>query len=298
MAPRSRLPMIRRRCPMSVIQRVLMMPAHNAKAATLDAHRLSVEQAVCYMRAHYSRRLCLGELARAARMSKFHFIRAFDVTTGTTPHHFLSCLRIQRAKELLLATNDSVTDICMEVGYESLGSFSSVFARLVGVSPRRFRTMARQLSVPDLRARVDALASRQVVHSEATLAGYVESPFKAAGTVFVGMFQEGVPQARPATGTVCATTGKYTLNRVPLARAHLLAVMVRDIDGALSCPALESVLVASHRLNVCQLEGFRLPTLILRRPRVTDPPIVAALTVLLEDNEPDTRAAGVTRRAI
>src|SRR4030066_175369 len=60
----------------------------------------------------------------------------FDEITGTPPHHFLACLRMQRAKELLLQSESSITDICLEVGYTSLGSFSTTFRELVGFSPQ------------------------------------------------------------------------------------------------------------------------------------------------------------------
>ena len=73
-------------------------------------------------------------------------MRVFEEITGTTPHHFLACLRVQRAKELLLNSQSPITEICFDVGYASLGSFSATFSTLVGVSPQQFRQLPKRLT--------------------------------------------------------------------------------------------------------------------------------------------------------
>lgn len=75
----------------------------------------------------------------------FYFNRLFTEVFGETPHEFLTRRRIERAKQLLLADHESVTDICFEVGYESVGSFSTRFRSLTGLSPLRFRREARRV---------------------------------------------------------------------------------------------------------------------------------------------------------
>jgi transcriptional regulator GlxA family with amidase domain len=97
----------------------------------------------------YTQRLTIDDLARRARMSKFHFIRAFKVETGQTPHQYLRALRIERAKHLLETTPAPVTDICEQIGFESLGSFSALFRRLTGESPAAYRAAhRRQIYIP------------------------------------------------------------------------------------------------------------------------------------------------------
>ena len=83
--------------------------------------------------------LRLGELARQSGMSPFHFLRRFKSTFGQTPHRFLIAQRLTRARTLLIETDLSVTEICFECGYESLGSFSALFRREIGCSPRDYR---------------------------------------------------------------------------------------------------------------------------------------------------------------
>ncbi|HEY6473414.1 MAG TPA: AraC family transcriptional regulator [Acidimicrobiales bacterium] len=83
--------------------------------------------------------LDLSAMASEAGFSKFHFARAFKDTYGETPAHYLTRRRIERAKDLLRSANLTVTEVCMLVGFSSLGSFSSRFSELVGMSPRAFQ---------------------------------------------------------------------------------------------------------------------------------------------------------------
>ena len=89
----------------------------------------------------------IEQLAREVRISPFHFIRQFEAVFGVTPHQFRIGSRIDLAKELLAAGEHSVTDVCMEVGFSSLGSFSSLFARRVGETPSAYQRRVRTLLV-------------------------------------------------------------------------------------------------------------------------------------------------------
>ncbi len=97
-----------------------------------------------FIAAGYRERITLEHAAGQACLSPFHFNRLFLRAFGETPHEFLTRLRMDRAKKLLLAENHSVTDICFHVGYESLGSFSLRFRSLTGLSPAAFRREARR----------------------------------------------------------------------------------------------------------------------------------------------------------
>jgi AraC-like DNA-binding protein len=87
----------------------------------------------------YAEPLTLGELAAAASLSKHHFLRLFKATYGLTPMEYVSLRRIERAQDLLRATNLTVTEVCFAVGFSSLGSFSSRFRDLVGETPSEFQ---------------------------------------------------------------------------------------------------------------------------------------------------------------
>ena len=91
------------------------------------------------------RPLTIDEVARLAEMSPFHFIRQFNAVFGDTPHQARIKARLDRARYLLVSGERSVTEICMEVGFSSHGSFSTLFARRVGVSPSEYRRRARSM---------------------------------------------------------------------------------------------------------------------------------------------------------
>jgi AraC-like DNA-binding protein len=87
----------------------------------------------------YARPLDVAELARAALMSQAHFSRSFRAAYGETPYSYLMTRRIERAKALLRSGELSVTEVCLEVGCTSLGSFSARFTELVGETPTAYR---------------------------------------------------------------------------------------------------------------------------------------------------------------
>jgi AraC-like DNA-binding protein len=99
---------------------------------------------------HYADPLDLGVLAASAGVSKYHFLRCFAATYGRTPGVYLAERRIERAQDLLRATNLTVTEVCYLVGYASLGSFSSKFRQLVGVSPSEYQARYAERGAPHI----------------------------------------------------------------------------------------------------------------------------------------------------
>jgi len=98
---------------------------------------------------NYAEPLDLAALASAAGVSKYHFLRCFAAEYGETPMQYLSRRRIERATDLLRATNLTVTEVCNLVGFSSLGSFSTRFRELVGMSPSEYqRTQAGGPHIP------------------------------------------------------------------------------------------------------------------------------------------------------
>jgi AraC-like DNA-binding protein len=93
----------------------------------------------------FAKPLDIPTLARIAIVSEAHFIRVFRDTFGETPHRYLQRRRVERAMFLLRETDRSVTEICLDVGFGSLGSFSRTFADIVGESPTAYRAAAADL---------------------------------------------------------------------------------------------------------------------------------------------------------
>src|SRR5712664_3784467 len=96
----------------------------------------------------YAGPLDIEELARLASVSEAHFIRTFRATFGETPHRYLQRRRVERAMFKLRETDRSVTDICLDVGFSSLGTFSRIFRDIVGEAPSDYRRHADVPAAP------------------------------------------------------------------------------------------------------------------------------------------------------
>jgi AraC-like DNA-binding protein len=96
----------------------------------------------------YAQPLDIRLLARVASVSEAHFIRTFRATFGETPHRYLQRRRVERAMFLLRETERSITDVCLDVGFASLGTFSRTFREIVGVNPTEYRASAGPIWAP------------------------------------------------------------------------------------------------------------------------------------------------------
>jgi AraC-like DNA-binding protein len=248
---------------------------------TFEAYRSAVERSIHQMNQRMADPLDLSQLAAAAATSKFHFVRVFDQITGTTPHHFLASLRIQRAKELLLNSEESITDICLQVGYSSLGSFSKTFRALVGVSPQEFRALPKRLSALQFARAVWSFLASDTDSREPLIEGVVEGPAKPRGFTFIGTFTKGVPQGVPYSGTVLLKPGRFRIQRPDFPEFHLLAAFI-PLTAQLTTivTTLPVSLVASCRIQTAPTVQSLAPRLQLRPLCFTDPPIVLALPAL------------------
>jgi transcriptional regulator GlxA family with amidase domain len=115
--------------------------------ATEDLNRRMLRARDAMDRA-YAEPLDIGALARMAYVSQAHFIRTFRATFGETPHRYLQRRRVERAMFLLRSTDTSVTDVCLETGFTSLGTFSRTFSEIVGETPSAYRARGPVQSVP------------------------------------------------------------------------------------------------------------------------------------------------------
>ena len=94
---------------------------------------------------NYAKTLDIPTLAKIAYVSEAHFIRTFHATFGETPHRYLRRRRVERAMFLLRETERSVSEICLDVGFTSLGTFGRTFQEIVGESPTSYRNGAADL---------------------------------------------------------------------------------------------------------------------------------------------------------
>ena len=116
--------------------------------ARIDAASRRLLRARDAMDRAYAQPLDVPALAHIALTSEAHFIRTFKQTFGETPHRYLQRRRLERAMALLRETDQPVTEICLEVGFASLGTFSRTFKRVLGMSPSSYREAWRAARAP------------------------------------------------------------------------------------------------------------------------------------------------------
>ncbi|MFN8376943.1 MAG: helix-turn-helix transcriptional regulator [Anaerolineae bacterium] len=97
---------------------------------------------------HYDAPITIDDLSRQVALSPYYLIRSFRRVYKQTPHQYLMARRLAKAKELLRNTDLSITEICVSVGFESLGSFSTLFRKAAGISPRAYRLNSRPTAAP------------------------------------------------------------------------------------------------------------------------------------------------------
>lgn len=98
-----------------------------------------VEQAIEYINDNYHKKITLNELADQVNYSQYHFIRIFQKETGKTPFEYLTGIRVKKAKEFLRSTNLSITEICLQCGFQNSSHFANFFKLHTGMSPSEYR---------------------------------------------------------------------------------------------------------------------------------------------------------------
>jgi AraC-like DNA-binding protein len=255
---------------------------------TLAAHRRAVERVITTARERLCEPISLHDMSRVAYISTFHFNRVFHQITGLTPTKFISAMRLDEAKRLHMNSNLSITDICFEVGYNSLSTFTRRFTQQVGLGPREFRYLAERItpaSVESLCAHYAELTERAVAH--AAVEGFVDFPKPGGGPIFVGLFHTHIPQNRPVGGALLTSPGAFRIGPVPDGVYHLLAAALPPVADTLGylIPNSANLLVGAGSGPVIVRQGrasgqFKIS---LRPMVLTDPPLLVSLPFLLSD---------------
>lgn len=264
-------------------------PNSACREDTVASHRRAVERVITDARERLCEPISLYDMSRVAYISTFHFNRVFHSITGLPPAKFISAMRLDEAKRLLLNTELSITDISFEVGYNSLSTFTRRFTQRVGLGPREFRCLAERItpgSVESLCARYAELTERARHHSS-SVEGIVDLPHSAGGPIFVGLFRIHIPQSRPVGGALLTAPGTFRIGPVPDGTYHLLAAALPRLADTLGylLPNSANLLVGAGSGPVIVRQGRASgPYNISLRPMVlTDPPLLVSLPFLLAE---------------
>jgi AraC family transcriptional regulator len=254
-----------------------------ARHMTVATHKQAVERAIQVMHTHMQEVLTLEDLASVAYLSPSRFKHVFRHLIGIPPGAFLSALRLQAARRLLLTTPLSVTDICFEVGYSSIGSFTNHFTHLVGLSPRLLRQQAYAFEPPPAEPAERGPTTPSGLPRKHALLGQISAPATFRGMIYVGMFTHPIPQGRPVRCTRISLPGVYRIQDVPDGVYHLRAAafpVAVDLHSSL-LPG-EKLLLGNNASPLVFHQGLLSgnPDLVLHTPRLTDPPLVMGLPLL------------------
>ncbi|MFC4404067.1 helix-turn-helix domain-containing protein [Gracilibacillus xinjiangensis] len=245
-----------------------------------------VYKAISYIQTHLYDEISLNKLADYVGYSPFHFSRIFKEQTGLPPQYFISSLRLQRAKDLLLKTELPIRDIGLEIGQQSLGTFTTKFTQKVGVTPARFRK-----SVQSVKDNLNMLKELQTHHlitkpygKYNQISGTIQTTEPFEGIIFVGLFSKPIPDSLPLYGTLLVNSDHFAFNMVEPGVYYLLATSVpwqmKSADILLPEETFRyksnTPFIVDIHVTVPHLE------ITLYKPRLDDPPILVSLPLLME----------------
>lgn len=219
------------RARLSVVRPRLLQVVEPRSAAPVESPpRDAVIAAAQFLRAHMHEPVSVQDVADHVGYSPFHLSRLFSNTMGQSPVQYLAAQRFHAAKELLLKDSSSVLDICMAVGFSSVGTFTRRFTAEVTTSPREFRRL------PDL------LADRQVrpfsaigdgpgtVHGRVVLSPEAVALVGATPHVYVGAYAARAARGSPVAGSMLLSPGEFVLTGIPPGTWFVLAAAVPSDD--------------------------------------------------------------------
>lgn len=242
---------------------------------------VAVERSISTMWSRYSEPLSLAEMAETATFSKFYFSRVFRSVTGTSPGRFLTAIRLYRAKQLLLRTPLSVTDIAYKVGYNSLGTFTSRFTRSVCFSPARYRSSSMAgMSLPNF----DQPAVPQRC---STVPGTIEVPETSLPVrLYVGAFPSPIVEGLPVACDILDEPGAFQLSGMPDGTWYIRAAAVALRDTDTQPWNRRPLFVGSGLVTTRGSRGFEVD-LKMQPMTAVDLPILMALPELDSHNLPE-----------
>lgn len=246
-----------------------------------------IDKVIRYIHEHLYEPLSLSELARYAAYSPYHFTRIFKEKMGISPVYYISALRLQKAKDLLLNTNLRVRDIGLETGQKSLGTFTTRFTERVGMTPSDFRNSVQRAEnhFRSLQKFSDWTDSHISIDQQAIIKGTVKATIPFEGLVLIGLFAKPIPEGLPIHGTLVSSLGDFHIIDVKPGVYYLMATSVSWETQAIDI-LLPQKTLRTRSKNPIIVELFSAvphQEVILYPPRLDDPPILISLPLLMNN---------------
>ncbi|WP_051107684.1 helix-turn-helix domain-containing protein [Paenibacillus fonticola] len=251
-------------------------------------HYSEIDEVIAYIHKHIDEPLQLSRLANIALYSPYHFTRIFKEKIGLPPLYYVSALRLQKAKDLLLQTNLTIRDIGLEIGQQSLGTFTTRFTERVGVTPSEFRRSAQEADAhfKSLRNLSDwGTTSSVLLPGNSTIEGRIYSSVPFDGFILIGLFAKPIPEGLPLYGTLLPSLGRFRFVDVRPGTYYLMATSVswemQTKDFLLPHATLRT---RSHAPIVVQPHTpVHYQEVMLHPARQDDPPILISLPLLMQN---------------
>lgn len=224
-----------------------------------------VVEAARFLATHADQRIALRDVADHVSYSPFHLARAFERYFGVPPGQYLAAQRFQRAKKLLLSSDERIIDVCYAVGFSSVGTFTTRFAGAVGLSPTAFRRLPDLLTDAPPRPVVVAGSAKGggVVTGSVRMSRAASDALGPSPSIYVGLFTRRDPRGVPVAGALLTEIPDYVLTDVPPGTYWVLSsalsaradaqeqlVPARTIGGGAPTPVQVTATNALHRRDV------------------------------------------------
>ena len=244
-----------------------------------------IDEVIAYIHQHLDEPLLLDRLAKEVSYSPYHFTRIFKARVGLPPLYFVSAARLQKAKDLLLRTNLSIRDIALEIGQQSLGTFTTRFTERVGVTPSSFRNSSAEAETlfHSLRQLEDWRGPQRMAQAYGRISGTIHAIVPFEGVILIGLFPKPIPEGLPQYGTLLSSLGDFCFTDVKPGVYYLMATSVswgaQAIDFLLPHTTLRT---RSHKPLLVET-GAAVPHqhVMLDLPSPDDPPILVSLPLLM-----------------
>ncbi|MGO4694758.1 helix-turn-helix domain-containing protein [Paenibacillus sp. 2TAB26] len=265
------------------VQEVYEKKTAGLKQTTESDHEVAVKAAIVQMVERMEdSTLSTGMLAKLISYSPFHFDRIFRSTTGIPPRLYLSALRFQWSKKLLLKSTLSVTEVGQTVGYSSFSTFSSKFSSFIGLSPQQFRHFieSRLLGLNELRS----IRLPEGIKALSAIEGNVKASESLHGVICIGLFPRPIPMGKPMGCTMVFESGAYVIPNVPDGTYYIMSIAFSwdaSLDEYLH-PQHSWRGKANGKITVTDGVAKGESNVTLRPPKFYDPPILISFPVLVQ----------------
>lgn len=244
-----------------------------------------IEEVITYIHRNIYEPLSLSQLANHVSYSPYHFSRIFKESIGLSPLYYVSSMRLQKAKDLLLNTNLTIRDIGMEIGQQSLGTFTTRFTEKVGMTPAQFRksNMLVDHQIHSLQKLNNWHENTFHLNENVKIKGTVQTPHHFNGFILIGLFPKPIPEHFPLYGTLLSSLGDFSFMNVKPGIYYLMATSIswemqsKDIllpRTTLRTRSKKPIIVKPNSIVPHQ-------QVTLYPPKLGDPPILISLPLLM-----------------